>query len=120
MAYTGTPLVRKQRLWLDQAATDIYLDTPAWFLWLQTATHFSYALGSPTYYSLTLRQEQRRHGWYWYAYLKTEAKLHNAYAGRTDALTTQRLDQVAQALLAKVRHHASLAHEKRKMEASMP
>lgn len=119
MAYIGTPLVRKQRLWLDQAATDIYLDTPAWFLWLQTATHFSYALGSPTYYSLTLRQEQRRHGWYWYAYLKTEAKLHNAYAGRTATLSSSRLDHVAQALLAKVRRHTALAYENQSKEAPM-
>jgi hypothetical protein len=112
MAYTGTPRVRQRRLWLDKA-TDIDLDTPAWFHWLQTATHFSYALGAPTYYSLTLRKENRRHTYYWYAYLKTDSKLHNAYAGRTEALSSAHLDGVAQTLLTKVRQ-AATAHEKKK------
>lgn len=44
MAYTGTPVVRRQRLWVANAATEIRLDTPAWFCWLQTATSFSYLL----------------------------------------------------------------------------
>ncbi|MEZ4865677.1 MAG: hypothetical protein R3C14_43705 [Caldilineaceae bacterium] len=122
MAYIGGgPLgavVRQQRLWLDRVATDIFLDTPAWFLWLQTATHFSYALRSPSYYSLTLRKEKRRGGWYWYAYLKTEAKLHNAYAGRSESLSATRLDAVGQILWAKTRRQAALAHEKKKVAPS--
>ncbi len=103
MAYVGTPVIRQQLLWVAEVATDIRLDTPAWFLWLQTATHFSYALARPTNYRLTLRKEKRRHDWYWYAYLKTDSKLHNAYAGRTLTLSAARLDQVAQGLVQKVR-----------------
>jgi LuxR family transcriptional regulator, maltose regulon positive regulatory protein len=101
MPYRGTPSVRNQRLQLPDDTIAIRLDTPAWFLWLQTATHFSYALGQPTYYCLTFRHEKRRHGWYWYAYLKIEAKLHNAYAGRSEDLTTQRLHLVAQTVVDK-------------------
>ena len=117
MAYAGTPVVRKQLLWVAEVATDIQVDTPAWFLWLQTATHFSYVLGRPTDYRLTLRKEKRRHDWYWYAYLKTGSKLHNAYAGRNHTLSAARLDQVAQSLLQKVRQSEAKADEKKKSDA---
>ncbi len=103
MAYAGKPVVHNQLLWLSGSATDIQMDTPAWFLWLQTATSFSYPLGRPTYYSLTLRQEKRRRDFYWYAYLKTDSKLHNSYVGVSATLTAQKLDNVAKQLLDKVR-----------------
>ena len=112
MAYTGTPIVRNGRVWLARRATEIQVDTPAWFRWLHTVTSFSYALDSPNYYSPTLRKEKRRHDWYWYAYLKSDNKLHNAYAGRTAALSAARLDHIAQALLQKVRQQHTIAAEK--------
>lgn len=104
MAYVGTPVIHKQLLWLSGSATDIQMDTPAWFHWLQTATSFSYPLGRPTYYSLTLRQEKRRRGLYWYAYLKIDSKLHNSYVGASATLTAEKLDKVAKQLLDKRRH----------------
>ena len=110
MAYTGTPIVRNGQLWVAQQVTT----TPAWFGWLHTTTSFSYALGRPTFYSLTLRKEKRRHEWYWYAYLKNDNKLHNAYAGRTAVLSAARLDQVAHALLQKVRQQRPITDEKKK------
>lgn len=119
MAYTGTPVVRRQRLWVDNAATEIHIDTPAWFQWLQTATSFSYPVGAPTFYRLTVRKEKRRRDWYWYAYLKTATKLHNTYAGRTHTLSAARLDQVAQTLVQKVRQSALKADEKKKKETQM-
>jgi hypothetical protein len=103
MAYAGTPVVNNHFLWVSGSATDIQIDTPAWFLWLQTATSFSYPLGRPTYYSLTLRQEKRRHNLYWYAYLKSDSKLHNSYVGVSATLTAEKLDTVAKQLLDKVR-----------------
>jgi hypothetical protein len=107
MAYAGTAVVRNRLLWLSGSATDIQIDTPAWFRWLQTATSFSYPLGRPTYYSLTLRQEKRRRRLYWYAYLKSGcllgAKLHNSYVGVSATLTAEKLDTVAKHLLDKVR-----------------
>lgn len=114
MAYAGTPVIRRQRLWVANAATAIQIDTPAWFRWLQTATSFSYPLGAPTFYRLTVRKEKRRHDWYWYAYLKTDSKLHNAYAGRTHTLSAARLDQVAQTLLQKVQQSTAQTDEKKK------
>ncbi len=114
MAYTGTPIVRNGRVWLARRETTIQIDTPAWFRWLQTVTSFSYALGAPTYYSPTLRKEKRRHDWYWYAYLKSDRKLHNAYVGRTEVVSAARLDHIAQHLLQNVRQQHTIAHEKKK------
>lgn len=114
MAYTGTPIVRNGQVWLAQVASDIRVDSPAWFRWLHTTTSFSYALGRPTFYSLTFRKEKRRHAWYWYAYLKSGNKLHNAYAGRTEVLSAARLNHIAQGLLQKVRQQHTLADEKKK------
>ncbi len=117
MAYTDTPVIRRQWLWVANIATEIHIDTPAWFHWLQTATSFSYPLGAPTFYALTICQEKRRCNWYWYAYLKIDSKLHNAYAGRTHTLSAARLDQVAQSLLYKARHSEDTALEKKKRNA---
>ena len=52
---------------------------------------------------VTLRKEKRRQQFYWYAYLKKDRKLHNMYVGKTDTLTVARLQEVSEALMAKVR-----------------
>lgn len=103
MAYAGTPVVRNQLLWLPDTTTQpIRLDTAAWWAWLETTHSFNY-LAPRSHYPLTLRKEKRRHRWYWYAYLKVDSKLHNAYVGRSADVTTARLQQVSQTLLEKVR-----------------
>jgi hypothetical protein len=106
MAYAGTPIVHNQLLLLpgDTATTPrrIRLGTAAWWAWLETATAFSYR-PLHSHYALTVRKEKRRHGCYWYAYLKVDSKLHNAYLGRSQALTPERLNQVLQTLLEKSR-----------------
>ena len=112
MPYQGMPCVRNHHLHLPDGTTDIQLDSPAWFCWLQSASHFSFALGRPTFYWVTFRREKRRHGWYWYAYLKSEAKLHNAYAGRAETLSSYPLQLVAQKVVAKVAQTRRSAHSK--------
>jgi len=102
MPYRGMPRVRNHHLHLPDGTSDIQLDTPAWFRWLQSASHFSYALGRPTFCWITFRREKRRHADYWYAYLKTQTKLHNAYAGRTETLSSHHLHFVAQKVVDKV------------------
>ena len=102
MAYTGTPVVRNDRLSLPDGCTPIGVGTEGWFCWLHTATHFSYRLPQSAY-SLTLRKEKRKQHDYWYAYLKDDSKLHNAYVGRSPTLTAAHLAAVAQHLLTKVR-----------------
>lgn len=102
MPYKGMPFVRNQQLHLPDGSSNIPVDSPAWFSWLQSASHFSFALGRPSFYWITFRREKRRHRDYWYAYLKSEAKLHNAYAGRSDALSSHHLRTLAQTLVDKV------------------
>lgn len=97
MAYTDTPLVLHHRLRLPNATT-IAVESPAWFAWLATASSFCYT--PPTsIYRLTLRKEKRRNTFYWYAYLKVDSKLHNAYVGPSTALTVHRLEAVTTLLL---------------------
>jgi LuxR family maltose regulon positive regulatory protein len=104
MAYKGTPVVRNHMLLLDDPPQRIQLDSPAWWAWLETAAAFNY-MPPHSYYSLTLRKEKRRQCWYWYAYLKVDSKLHNAYVGRSADLTAARLQQLMQTLLEKIRRH---------------
>lgn len=69
MAHTGTPLVLDNVLRLPHAVR-VPVGSRPWFIWLQTATAFSYQL-SGRLYRLTLRKEKRRHHFYWYAYRYT-------------------------------------------------
>ena len=101
MPQKDMPWIRDDRLCLPNQQP-IPVGTSAWFRWLEQSTHFCY---QPTGVSdrMTLRKEKRKKQFYWYAYLKRDRKLHNAYAGKTEALTTQRLQQVFTRLLIKVR-----------------
>lgn len=62
-------------------------------------------------YRLTLRKEKRRNSWYWFAYLKVDTKLHNAYLGRSEALTEPVLSCPRQHWLAKVRRARATGSE---------
>jgi LuxR family transcriptional regulator, maltose regulon positive regulatory protein len=99
MAQEGMPLVRDGFLYVAGEAP-IRLGSARWFAWLRTAHHFSYYASGG--YHLTLRQEKRRNGLYWYAYLKKARKLHNSYAGRSATLTPDRLAALLDKLLPKV------------------
>ncbi|MCI0398104.1 MAG: hypothetical protein L0332_10110 [Chloroflexi bacterium] len=101
MPYQDMPFVCEERLRLP-AGRPIRVGSPAWFAWLDQANHFSYQPPSGND-RLTFRKEKRRHGWYWYAYLKRDRKLYNAYAGRSATLTSDRLQQLGRQLLAKAR-----------------
>jgi LuxR family transcriptional regulator, maltose regulon positive regulatory protein len=100
MAQTGTPVVRDGYLYVA-GCRPLPVGSAAWFTWLQTARLFSYQASQGD--RLTLRKEKRRQGDYWYAYLKRNRKLHNAYAGRSAALTPERLASLLALLRQKVR-----------------
>jgi hypothetical protein len=80
----------------------IPIGSPAWFCWLAQIDAFCY---QPPHASdrLTVRKEKRRHQFYWYAYMKNARKLHNAYVGKTEAVTVDRLHQVFEVIMVKVR-----------------
>ena len=72
-------------------------DDQAWFDWLVSISSFTF---SGQHGHLTVRQETRSGGIYWYAYRRIGEKMAKRYLGRTTALTTARLEQVAAQLAA--------------------
>lgn len=109
MPQTDMPVLRDGWLHLvDHSA--IAVGTKAWFTWLTQANRFCYWPTTSTF-RLTVRKEKRRHAYYWYAYLKHARKLHNAYVGRSEVVTRERLQQVLAHLMHKVALHRQEAHE---------
>jgi len=107
MPYKEMPWVREDRLCLPDQP-DILVDSQAWFDWLRQSDAFCYQPpGSSD--RVTLRREKRRRQFYWYAYLKSDRKLHNAYAGKTERLTASHLRQVCALLSAKARQYRAAA-----------
>ena len=100
MAYTDTPLVLHNRLRLPNS-TPVAVGSRAWFAWLATASSFCYT-PTTSIYRLTVRKEKRRNTFYWYAYLKVDSKLHNAYLGPSTRLTVQCLEAVTTKLLRQI------------------
>src|SRR5258707_7558909 len=76
----------------------IPIDSAEWYGWLQDHTHQSFSYQTPTG-AITLRREQQRRGWYWYAYQSQRGKVHKAYAGKSEHLSLERLQTVAATLL---------------------
>jgi hypothetical protein len=109
MSYRRLPFVSRGFLRDPRLA----LDTPAWFAWLEKATHFYY-VGHYPVYRMTVRKEKRRHSFYWFAYVKMAAKLHNAYLGKSETLTQQKLETVV------VRLNRQANQAARKVEAAEP
>jgi hypothetical protein len=84
------------------AGPTIYLDTLAWFSWLEapTTTRFSYALFNRHrgYIDgfMTVRKEGRQRGTsYWTVYRRQGQRLRKVYVGPSAALTQARLEQIA-------------------------
>lgn len=101
MAQANTPVVRGTALILNRFES-LPVGSTGWWHWLETATVFSYA-PTWTYFRLTARRERRRHQLYWYAYLKNDRKLHNAYLGKSAVLDLDRLDAVMRRLITRCR-----------------
>jgi predicted ATPase/DNA-binding CsgD family transcriptional regulator len=76
------------------STTTISLGTAAWYSWLEQHASFTYETPRITF---TARKEQRPGGWYWYAYRRSQGKLHSFYLGKSADLTIQRLDEAAAA-----------------------
>jgi hypothetical protein len=106
MAYQDMPVVRNGLLHLPDSAGSIQVDSDYWFAWLEEAQRFSY-MSTRTTYRMTVRKEKRRSDLYWYAYLKDAGKLHNAYVGRSQAATAQRLEETILRLVTKAREFRS-------------
>ena len=94
----STPKVVSGFLYTDDAFTGTRVDSPAWFVWLSTATTFYYDGRRGTF---TARCEPRHRGdLYWTAYRRQRGVLRRVYLGKADQLTAQRLEEVALLLIA--------------------
>src|SRR5437588_5600547 len=72
--------------------------TAAWFNWLETASTFSFVSAFGLFTARREQSGQKRGGWYWKAYRKQHGKLSSRYLGKSEAVTFERLQVVAQAL----------------------
>jgi hypothetical protein len=105
MMAKATAKIQLNQLYTQEQTTPVCsLDSPEWFAWLATATTFRYfsqqrLLRSHNCYQplqpISVRKEKRRRGYLWYAYFKTRGCLHKRYVGKSSALTTARLDEIA-------------------------
>jgi hypothetical protein len=86
----------------SQSGSEIRLDTPAWFAWLEAPTtarfsypifdaHLGYIVGF-----MTVRKEQRQRGsQYWAVYRRQGTRVRKIYVGRSASVTQTRLETIA-------------------------
>ncbi|MGN6362076.1 MAG: hypothetical protein ACTHNK_16965, partial [Thermomicrobiales bacterium] len=79
------------------ATVPIVVGSPAWQVWLADPAHRSFSYRAATG-AVTVRREQVRNGWYWYAYRTAGGKTRKVYLGRAAELTPGRLRAAAQEL----------------------
>src|SRR5260370_16753970 len=88
------PVVQSETLIYQRDGQNFRLPvgTPAWYIWLSTATTFSFRSAFGTF---TARKEQasnKRGGGYWRAYRKHASKPHRVYVAKPDDLTPELLN----------------------------
>ncbi len=90
---------------LEEPSDPIVVGSEAWYCWLATEQHQSFAymnqLGT-----FTVRRERRRQHGYWYLYHKHEGKLRKAYLGKTEEVTLERLNAVTVTVVGRSDLHA--------------
>ena len=99
------PQVQGQQLYLPTSPEAVCaVNSDAWFVWLETAVAFHYHSQArvvmmhgrgPQVSPISLRKEKRRQSTLWYAYKRNHGVLHKRYVGKSDALTSAKLDEVA-------------------------
>jgi IS1 family transposase len=102
MARSRLPVVFDNRLFLPDGAKDqllpVVVGSDSWYTWLANEQNQTFSFKSRLG-TFTARRERKRHGWYWYAYLKRDGKLHKAYLGKSEKMTLERLNMVATTLV---------------------
>jgi LuxR family maltose regulon positive regulatory protein len=76
-------------------ARTIIVGGDAWFVWLHSATSFTFESVEGTFVARRERAGSGRGGWYWRAYQRRDGSLRRAYLGRGAELTLERLQAVA-------------------------
>lgn len=74
----------------------VEVGTTRWFKWLdEEHNSFRFESGFAGEHSFTARKHERESGAFWYAYRKLSKKLCNAYLGKSERLTVERMVEVA-------------------------
>lgn len=76
----------------------VLVDTPSWYVWLETATSFTFTCEEGTFTAHKARAGNRRGGWYWRAYRRRRGQLSRCYLGVSSNLTFAKLREVARRL----------------------
>lgn len=69
-----------------------------WYEWLESNGSFRFESGFAGDDSFTARKHKRESGNFWYAYRKVGGQLKNAYVGKSENLSTERMLAIAQKL----------------------
>jgi LuxR family maltose regulon positive regulatory protein len=72
----------------------IRVGTAAWYEWLQDNRSFSFDGGAGQFSAL--KERVREKGWYWKAYHWRDGRRQSVYLGRSEDLSTERLEQAEQ------------------------
>ncbi|HZU00444.1 MAG TPA: hypothetical protein VFA10_12310, partial [Ktedonobacteraceae bacterium] len=81
----------------SQDLPTIQVGSEAWYAWLNEPTTRSFAFHSQEG-TLTARREQRQDTWYWYGYRSQDGHLHKVYLGKSEDLTSARLQEAVVSL----------------------
>lgn len=76
----------------------VLLDTPAWYIWVETATRFTFTCEEGTFTAYKAGAGNRRGGWYWRAYRRKRGRLSRSYLGVSTNLTLAKLHEAARSL----------------------
>src|SRR5574342_454056 len=90
MPSTGKSIVRDNCL--SAGATSIPVGSQSWYEWLSVAKKFSFKSQNGCFVA---QCETRRNKGYWYAYRRRAGKLIKVYLGKTEELTSERLEQAS-------------------------
>jgi|GEM_PF-258187 len=88
--------LRFQRAGDDHEA--IPVDSAAWYTWLDDTSNRSFSIQT-SHGTITVRREQQRASYYWYAYHWRAGQTRKTYLGKSTALTWERLQTAARSLL---------------------
>ena len=85
-----TPLIVGDTLSIQKSETvqSMVVGTAEWFVWLETATVFTYREDGAIF---TAQKRTRKGRYYWYGYARRAGHLHCVYLGRAADLTIERL-----------------------------
>jgi hypothetical protein len=79
----------------DGHTTQLVVDSPDWYAWLQTASTFTFCSEHSSFTAHKERAGNRRGRPYWRAYHTWKGKLQRAYLGQSEELTLARLKAAA-------------------------